>query len=142
MAQTVSKIFASHKITAYTQGSLASAVDIGWVDMQDYENFAALGLATALTGIGLTTFKILGNTSSTGAGTDVLIKTHAIGSAPDAVGDYLVLECTVEEMASAGADLRYLSVSAVAANAADRVAFFYVRTGGIGKAGSTADVVA
>lgn len=147
--QASDKLFSNLKITMYDHDPADSTVatDVEWVDMRDYENFAVLTFASTLTGAGVTAFSILANSKSDGSGTDVTIKTHAVGSAPDAVGDYLVLECTAEEIAQEGADnseeLRYVSANLTCANAADENVVVYVR-GGAKRAcdGLTADTVA
>lgn len=107
------------------------ATDVAWVDLRDYENFLVMVMASALTGLGVTAFKILANAASDGSGTDYEIKAHAVGSAPDAVGDFLVLECSAEEIAqigaAAGVNLRYVSANLTCANAADEAVVYYER---------------
>jgi len=123
------------------------ATDVAWVDMRDYEHFLCMAFASALTGAGVTAFSIVGNTSSTGAGTDRVIVSHAVGSAPDAVGDFLHLECSAEQIASVGEanseDLRYVSAKLTCANAADEAVVYYERAlPRFPKANLTADHVA
>lgn len=146
--QASDKLFSNVKVEMFDHDpDTTDATDVEWVDMRDYENFAVLVMASALTGIGVTAFTILANSESDGSGTDVTIKTHAVGSAPDAVGDYLVLECTAEEIAQEGADagedLRYVSANLTMDNAADENVVTYVR-GGAKRAHDalTADTVA
>lgn len=124
------------------------ATDVDWVDMRDFENFMVKTMASALTGVGVNAFTILANAESDGSGTDITVKTHAVGSAPDAVGDQLVLECTAEEIAQEAADAgvanaRYVSASLTCANAADENVVVYIRAG-CKRAydGLTADIVA
>jgi len=136
MASSVStdKLFTTHKITMYDfDPNATTSTDVAWVDMRDYRNFAVVAFASALTGNGAGVFKILANDDSAGGGTDVTVKEHAIGSAADAVGDYLVLECTADEIAELGEDnslnLRYVSAQIGVTNAADEQVVTYIRTG-------------
>lgn len=104
------------------------ATDVGWVDMRDYDKIVVSFFRTIGTGA-LTTFTILANSSSTGASTDVEIKSHALGSQPDAVGDYVFLECTAKELAAAGTDLRYVSANIDFVTSTDEGVVTYVRGG-------------
>lgn len=143
-----SKISERFKIHAYDYDPADSTVltDVAWVDMKDYDRILIIAFASALTGNGVTVFKILGNAASDGSGTDVTIKTHAVGSAPDAVGDYLVLEASKDEIVAAGTDagidVRYVSAQLDAANAADENVVIYVREAKVQTSGLTADTVA
>jgi hypothetical protein len=137
------KLRSNLKIDHYLSGDASTAKDIGWVDMRDYGRIMITALAAALTGTGITAFKILANSKSDGSGTDVEVKAHAVGSAPDAAGDYLVLECSAEEIRSLGADLRYVSANIDANNAGDNIAVTYIRAEPrFAQAGLTADHVA
>lgn len=136
MASSVStdKLFTTHAIASYDfDPDSTAATDVAWVDLRDYSNFAVIVMSSALTGNGPAAFSILANPNSDGSGTDVTVKTHAVGSAPDAVGDYLVLECTAEEIAELASDnssaLRYVSANIAMANAADEAVVTYIRTG-------------
>ena len=136
MASSVStdKLFTTHAIASYDfDPNSTAATDVAWVDLRDYSNFAVIVMSSALTGNGPAAFKILANPNSDGSGTDVEVKAHAVGSAPDAVGDYLVLECTAEEIAELASDnssaLRYVSANIAMANAADEAVVTYIRTG-------------
>ena len=147
-AQSVAKFFANNKVDMYSHipGDTA-ANDVGWVDMAGYEGVAVLVLATNLTGDGVNAFSLLANTAAAGGGTDGTIKSHAVGSAPDASGDYLVLECTAEEMAQLGAaassNFVGFSASVTHANNADESTVVYIRYNGKWSYdGLTADSVA
>lgn len=149
MAQSLEGGFLSNnKVTQYDHdpGSTA-AVDIAWVDMKDYSEITISTFASALTGAGCNAFTILANSESNGSGTDATVATHAIGSAPDAVGDYLFLSVSAEmiravETSSTG-QLRYVSASITCANAADEQVVTYIRSEPrFAKDGLTADVVA
>jgi hypothetical protein len=111
----------------------SSATEVGWVDMRDFEQFAAISVAIALTGVGVNAFTIIGNSESDGSGTDsAAIASHAIGSAPDAAGDHLVLECNAQNIreleTTATGQLRYVTAKITAANAADDTCVVYVRS--------------
>lgn len=148
--QASNKLSSRLAVTAYDHDPADSTVatDVQWVDMRDFEHFMAIAFASALTGTGVTAFSILANANSDGSGTDVTIKTHAVGSAPDAVGDYLMLECTAEEIAQEAADAgvsnaRYVSVNLTCNNAADENVVVYIRSGNKrAYRGLTADTVA
>lgn len=136
MASSVStdKLFTTHAIASYDfDPDSTAATDVAWVDLRDYSNFAVVAMTSATTGNGPVAFKILANSDSAGGGTDVEVKAHAVASAPDAVGDYLVLECTAEEIAELASDnssaLRYVSANIAMKNAADEAVVTYIRTG-------------
>ena len=125
----------------------ADATDVAWVDMRDFDNFMVLVFRSVGTG-DVDTFKILANAESDGGGTDVEIKAHALGTAVDAVGDYVVLECTAEEIAQEAADagvdnVRYVSASVELATSTDECVVTYIRGGAKRKYdGLTADTIA
>lgn len=136
MASSVStdKLFTTHAIASYDfDPDSTAATDVAWVDLRDYSNFAVIVMSSALTGNGPAAFKILANPNSDGSGTDVEVKAHAVGSKPDAVGDYLVLECTAEEIAELASDnssaLRYVSANIAMSTTADEAVVTYIRTG-------------
>ena len=141
------KLFSSAAIKMYDfDPDSADAVDIAWVDMRDYENFACAFFRTIGTGA-LDTFKILANTASDGSGTDRVIKTHAVASEPNALGDQIFLECSAEEIAQTGADnsedLRYVTASVEFATSTDEGVVLYERFNPrFAKTGLTADIVA
>lgn len=146
--QSAEKFFANNKVTMYLSGDATSGAgkDIEWVDMQDYEGIAIIAQAAALTGTGVTAFSILANSDSAGGGTDATVVTHALGTAPDAAGDYVVLECTAEqiravETSSTGA-LRYVTAKIDTNNASDQISVVYIRYAAKHAAsGLTADVI-
>ena len=145
MASASDKLLANLAITHYDfDPGATTATDIGWVDMRDFDNFACSFFRTV--GTAATTFKIIGNSASNGSGTDVTIKTHSIGSEPDATGDYIFLECTGAEIAQEGSDagetVRYLSASVSVATNSDEGVVTYVRGGGRAYDGLSSDTVA
>ena len=83
------------------------ATEIAWVDMSLFGHF--LANLMFVSGTGVLTFRILA--SAVAAGTSsVEVKAHATPTTADAAGDMLVLECSSEELAALGTDLRYVSV--------------------------------
>ena len=57
----------------------ADATDVGWIDCTDYDAILFSFFRTVGTSA-MDTFKVLGNTLATGAGTDVTIKTKTISA--------------------------------------------------------------
>ena len=93
--QTSNHLLSQLKITHYDlDPDATSATDVAWVDMRDFENFAFSFFRTI--GTSDVTITILANSSSTGSGTDVEIKswTNTTFGDPDAVGDYAFGQCT------------------------------------------------
>ena len=115
VASATDKIACNYKVTMYDQddATATSANNVGWVDMRDYTNILVAVFTSALTGTGPTVFTLEGNTGAAGGGTDREIKAHAMGDLPNAVGDWVYLECSAEEIAQVGSDndedLRYVS---------------------------------
>lgn len=143
----VKKLFTLLKMLMFIKTPGVAVADMGApIDMKDYDNFGVLIENSALTGAGITQFEI--RAASDNAGTDAaVIVSHALGTAPDAVGDTVVLECNaqqVREVAIAtGKELRYVSAWVKCANAADKIAMTYVAGGPRFAAGGlTADVIA
>jgi hypothetical protein len=100
--------------------------DVAWVDMSGYSTFLVGVMRSVGTGT-IAAFTILANPNSDGSGTDVEIKAHALGSAPDAVGDTIWLECSAEEVTGAGATLRYVSANLDLATSTDECVVYYER---------------
>lgn len=152
--QASMKIFANNKIEIFDHdpngtSALEVTPDGGttqrWVDMRGYGAFAAIAMSSALTGAGITKLEIVANTASDGSGTDVVIKDSGT-VACDAVGDYVVEECTAEEIAQEGADnsvdLRYVCARLTVANAADEAVVTYIRAyPRYAESGLTADTI-
>lgn len=105
------------------------ATDIAWKDMRDFKSFLVCFFRTVGTG-DLDTFEILANAASDGSGTDVTIKTHALTDQPNAVGDYVFLECTASDLQSANVStvtgtLRYVTASLEVATTTDEGVVVY-----------------
>lgn len=139
--QTNQKFMSRNIVTQYDfDPGATTATDIAWVDMRDAGVFTCSFFRTI--GTGALTFQILANSASDGSGSDVVVKTWS-GSQPDAVGDYVFLECTAQEMAALGTDLRYLTASCAVATGTDEGVVTYIRSDlRFNYADATADTVA
>lgn len=103
--------------------------DVGWQDFRDFgavlmQVFRSVGTGT------LSSFSLLANAKSDGSGTDATVKTHALASAPDAVGDYVNLEAQAEELppldVAGEAHLRYVSGNISLLTATDECVVAYL----------------
>lgn len=121
------------------------AVDVGWVDMQDYDAILITFFRTVGTS-NLDTFAIIANSESDGSGTDATVKTHAVANEPNAVGDYIVLEVSAEEIrqveTSSTGQLRYVSASVEFATGTDEGVVTYIRKARHAQRNLTAESVA
>lgn len=140
--QASSKIFSRDKIEPWDHdpgGTTAAIVtpDGGTteriVDMRDYESFAVVAMSSTLTGAGITKLEIVASETSDFSGQTIVIKDSGTVAA-DAVGDYVVLECTAQEVAQEGndhstpVDARYVAGRVTVANAADEAVVIYIRS--------------
>lgn len=116
-----------------------TATEIAWVDMRDYESIMIGFFRTV--GTSNLTFKLVANSQSNGGGSDVEIKAYS-GSEPNAVGDYVWLEATAEEIGTAGADLRYVTAQCTVATETDEAVVTYIRKGRKRFTGMTSDNIA
>lgn len=146
-AQTVSKLFSRFFIKSYDHDpDSTSATAVEWVAAKGFENFGFIAMASALTGTGISAMSIQAATAAAGTN-NTIIKSHAVGSAADAVGDCLTLECTAEEIAAVGraAGYAFTHVSLVITfgnNAADENVVTYIWEGNRQYDALTADVIA
>jgi hypothetical protein len=89
----------------------------------------------------LTAFQIIAATAADGTGA-VIVVAHALGSAPDAVGDTVFLEVDVEQIREVLATATHVGVRVQLANAADEnVIYFEANDPMFPRAGLTADFV-
>ena len=122
MAVTVEKlgstIFVDHDV--YTGATSSAAV--AWRDMRDFRNLLVTICPASLAGTGVTAFSIKAAPAASATNAQTIVS-HAVGSAPDAVGDILVLECSAEQIAQIGAaagyELRYVGVYLTVNNSSD-----------------------
>ena len=145
--QTSTHLFSRMKVKHYDfDPNATTPTDIAWVDMQNFRRFACSFFRTI--GTGAVTFRILANAQSTGGGTDVVIKQHAVAAEPDAVGDQLFLECSAEELAQEAADagiegVRYVTANVSVATSTDEgVVTYMLAEPRFVSDGLTADIVA
>lgn len=124
-AQELKKLVANQKVDAIPSGDISTEGVVKWYDLSLFDRFAVIPMASALTGTGLTIFEIEASANADGSGTNATIKVHALASAPDAVGDYVVLEVSAEEVrgeaTTATGALRYVGANVKADNAADNI---------------------
>ncbi len=105
--------------------------DVAWVDMRGYDRILIGVMRSVGTG-GLDDFRIIANPASDGSGADVEVKDYGSGkSTVDAVGDYVWLEASAEEIRQAAkdagvADVRYVSASLGHVTATDESVLVYV----------------
>lgn len=130
-------------VTAYDfDPDVSTAVDVGWVDMSEYDSIMVVAVRAVGTG-NTSAFKLLGNTAANGSGTDVTIKTVTISSEPNLVGDFVVVEATKEEIVAASENgCRYVSGNLTLATATDEFQVVYIRKAKTQKADNTVAVIA
>lgn len=142
-SQENQKIKSRQKVTHYDfDPDATTATDVGWVDMRDYGRVLMSLFHSVGTG-NVSSFKILANSQPDGSGTDVEVKAHDLTTQPDAVGDYVFLECTAQELAALGTDLRYVSANIALATATDECVVTYIQSDPrVAADGLTADSIA
>lgn len=67
-----------------------------FLPIAQFRRFCAIYMTTVGTG-GLTAFQLVAATDAAGTSATAVVS-HAVGSNPNAVGDFLVLECNVEQV--------------------------------------------
>lgn len=141
------KIFANNKISVHDHdpGATTAVIVSGdggttkqYVDGRDAEYFGVVAMTT----IGsMTKLEIVAATDKAFT-TPVVVKDSGAVAA-DAVGDYVVQECTMAEVAHLGSGLRYLAGRITMAAGTDEAAVTYIQTGLRHAAtGSTANAIA
>ena len=116
-----------------------AAVSATWIDMSEAEAIMFNVFRSVGTG-DIDTFAIHASAASNGAN-PVVVKAHALGAAVDAVGDQVVLECTSEELASLGTNLRYVMAIVELATGTDECVVTATRLMKHRKSGNTADII-
>jgi hypothetical protein len=100
---------------------------IRYVDMRDYSDFAVAAMSTDLTGNGITKLEIVASADT--AFTSVTVIKDSGTVAADAEFDWVMEQCTAEEVAQEGADagveLRYVAGRITEANSADEAVVVY-----------------
>jgi len=152
-AQASQKLFARAKIemfyhmttsNATEQSVKAGATTTTWKDMRDYEGFAVLAMTALLSGTGLVEVSIYAADDDSGTNATEIKTSGAVLA--NAVGDYIVEECTAEEIAqiseAAGFNLRYVAAYVDCQHNDDEVAVTYIRHGAkFPQADLTADMI-
>jgi len=146
MGVTVEKLSANLyvDVARYTGHTTSGAV--AWYDMRDFRHFMAIVHAAALTGTGVTAFSIKAAPAASATNEQTIVS-HAVGSAPDGEDDFLMLECSAEQIAQIGAaagyDLRYVAVYLTVNNSSDLLDVVHIFGGPrFAHSGLTADSVA
>lgn len=121
-AQASMKVSAKNKLVTKKLGDATGTLYPYWIDMRDCDALLIQLMIAVRTGA-ITAFEIVASDAADGSTNKTSIKAHALGSAPDAAGDNVFLECTAEEVKylgeAAGVKLRYVSAKVTCSNAAD-----------------------
>lgn len=100
-----------------------------YVAMRDYEGFVGLVMATIATG-GPTLVDIVAAEDSSGTNVTTIVSSGTV--AADAVGDFVYVECTAEQInevgKAAGYTFTHAGVRITCANSGDECAVTYIRT--------------
>lgn len=132
--------------TAATVVTPDAGTTLKYVDMKDYSNFMAVAMSSTLTGNGITKLEIVADTDTTFASNLTVIKDSGTVAA-DAVGDYVVEECTAAELAQLSSDgglspgLRYVAARLTVQNSADEAVVTYVAIPKYPRDGLTANAI-
>jgi len=97
---------------------------IRYLDMSLYSRFAVAAFPTVIGGGGLTKLEIVAS-SDAAFTAPVVVKDSGVIAA-DAAGDWVVLECTAEEIVQLGDDLQYVAGRLTQATATDEAAVMYL----------------
>lgn len=138
MASAISseKLFSAQKIEMFdhdpgaTSATLVSGFGTsGYASLKDYGGFAVVAMSSALTGAGISKLEIVAADDTSGTNVTVIKDSGAVVC--DAVGDYVVEECTAEEIAqlsaASGYSLQYVGARITVANAADEAVVTCIR---------------
>ena len=91
-----------------------------------FRRFVAGLIRTVGTGT-VSAFSIVAATSAAGEGATAVVS-HALGSAPDAVGDTLWLETTIEQVREVVSRATHVGIQVQLATASDEAIFYFERT--------------
>lgn len=97
-----------------------------WVDMRDYSRLLVCATNGALTGSGITLLEIVASDSEDETDDSVTVVKTSGTVAADALRDYVIAECTAEEIAHLAStyDLRYATARITCDNAGDEATVF------------------
>lgn len=134
---TTVKLFANAAMITYDHdpgatSAMITSPDGGttkrYVAIENYEGFAGLVMATIATG-GPTLVDIVGAADSAGTSVATIVSSGTV--AADAVGDFVAVECTAEQVKevadAAGVVFTHVGVRITCANAGDECAVTYIR---------------
>lgn len=100
-----------------------------YVDLRDYGGFVVIAMPTVITG-GVTTVAIVAAEDTDGTGVQTICTVGGSLDA-DALGDFIMAECTAEQIAAVGAaagkNLRYVSANITCSNSADECLVAFIR---------------
>lgn len=145
MALSVDKLKSTIDVRMFDFDPGATTVTaVEWVAMKNYENL----LVSAMRTVGTSAVTLTINAATDSSGTDsAVVVTKTVSTEPDAVGDYISVECMAQQIAQKASDdgKAYTHASAVisVATGTDEMAVTYV-LGGARFAGSdlTSDNIA
>ncbi len=126
MVATYQHFISNNKLLAFDfDPGGTSLTDIGWTDMLGFGGITVMFIRTI--GTSATVMNIIANTVADGSGTDAVLKTHAVANEPNAVGDFIVLEVSAEELAlHATAGLRGIGAQVSFATGTDEGVVVYI----------------
>lgn len=96
-----------------------------FLPIANYRRFMAIYMTSVGTG-GITAFQLVAATSAAGAGATAVVS-HALGSNPDAVGDFVKLECNVEQIREVLATATHIGVLVNLVTSTDEGVLTFIR---------------
>lgn len=132
--QAADKISSQVALTHYwLDGDYTGNIAIGqWVDMLDFGAIMITACGGNLGGAGPIALAILADSASNGASGHNVTIAESTSTACTAEGDYMIVECTAEqirqEAEDSGYNLRYVCAKLDNGNAGDEVVVTYLRT--------------
>jgi hypothetical protein len=116
-----------------------TATNVAFVDMRDFSGLLVQVFRTI--GTSVMTLKVVGSAASDGSNPiDIKTKTFTAGQ-PDAVGDYVSLDVTDNEILAASETIRYVSAVVSVATGTDEAVVIYLREGKNKRADLTTDLI-
>lgn len=148
---TANHLFArsERRMVDYDIDAALNVVDLGQpqgagnacLPIANFRRFAAGLFRSVGTGT-VSAFQLIGATAADGTGAAIVVA-HAIGSAPDALGDTIWLECDVEQVREVLATATHVGARVQLATATDEGIVFFERADPFySRSGLTADFVA
>lgn len=97
-----------------------------FITIAEFRRFAAIYMTSVGVG-GITAFSIMAATSAAGANAAAVVS-HALGSNPDAPGDFVTLECTVEQIREVLAAATHVGVLVNLVTSTDEGVLTFIRS--------------